>query len=211
MIRQRARVLIWVLISAVGLWFIGCAAPPNTNVSQNANTAKTTSTDVETAGDTCQGSLEEKLKKLQEKLDKRFKDDKDIAQQLGWGGFKFRITKGSGPNSGRIFLYLEGTIVGNDHLPDLLKIIETYMKRGCLERAIFLPPGAIEKVESLTTDPPGFIWEACEAPMIPCPGGICAEVCPVPEPAGNTNTNTRSNTNTNSNVNTSSNRPGSGP
>lgn len=129
--------LKYTLISAVFiavLFSVSCdQGAQNTNVAPNqnanANAAKTAPT-TEALGDTCEGSLEDKLRKLQEKLDKRFKDDKDIGDQLGRGWFKFKVDKGSGIYATRIVLYVEGQIIGNDHFPDLLKIAKDYYEEG---------------------------------------------------------------------------------
>jgi hypothetical protein len=174
--------------------------PQNTNSIANANTAKAVP-ETEALGDTCEGSLDEKLDKLQKKLDKRFKDDKDIGAQLGQGHFKFKVDKGSGIYATRLVLYVEGVIIGNDHFPDLLKIVKDYMKKGCLEKVRFVPEGTIPASGTLTPPPDGdgFDWIACESPMVPCTDGRCD----MPASCGTitANTNTKGNENTIGNSN----------
>ncbi len=194
------------VVSVLSLFGVGCdQGGQNTNVASNQNTnANMTkgAPETEAAGDTCEGSLDEKLEKLQKKLEKRFKDDKDIGDQLDKGHFKFKIDKGSGIYANRIVLYVEGRIIGNDHFPDLLKIVKTYMKKGCLERVRFVPMGTIPASGTLTPPPDGggFDWIACESPMIPCANGSCEMPgnCPSITPDSNANVPANSNSGGNS-------------
>ena len=196
--------LIFTVLTAV-LLIIACdQGTRNTNVaqSQNTNTNVAKAAPItEALGDTCEGTLEEKLKKLQEKLEKRFKDDKDIGDQLGKGWFKFKVDKVTGIYASRIVLYVEGKIIGNDHFPDLLKIVKDYMKKGCLEKVTFLPAGSIPAAGTFNPPPDGvgFEWIACEDPMVPCPGGYCDLPSNCGSMAANTNATAPANSNSGSN------------
>lgn len=79
-------------------------------------------------------------------------------------------------------------------LKTLLRILDKYMKKGCVHKVIF----ESEVSELTTSSEVGFEWGACEDGKILCQNGVCQTTCPngmVPKETPNTNTNSNVNNN----------------
>lgn len=153
---------------AVFSMFLGCGTgPANTNQTNASNTGGPPLT----AADPCTSANKVAAINAQIKTD----IDNDPILKFERDQGKFGVTVAADANS-YIEMTVKGKVIGSDgngqaKFKDLYKIIEKYMKKGCVQKVVF------EGMTSTTAISSGFEWILCEPPLSACPNGECASVC----------------------------------
>lgn len=199
--KQYALISILTLTLLAAALIMSCTSGPsnsNTAVNTNQKPANAANQDVEVAldvsQDPCQdpnlGTKKDKLKKaVEDKIKGDVTGKNPLAEQYN-RNFYLDVAEGTGADARYVIATVSGAIQGRTKMEELADFIEDFVKTNCNIKVVFK---ATDKKAS-AYPPSGFEW--CEAPMIACPGGYCAQQCDF---SGNVNSNMNTNTNMNTN------------
>lgn len=195
--------LVSILVLCIVLAFLimSCApGPANVNTNSNATANQNVNNVGEAAEvapavsqDPCQdndpGTKKDKLKKaVEDKIKGDVTGNDSLSYQYN-RNFYIEFREGTGGDAGYAVAVVTGAIQGQKKLKKLVDFIEDFVDTNCKVKVEFKAA-----VVTKAYPPTGFEW--CESPMQACPGGYCAETCPM---MSNTNTNSGANTNLNTN------------
>jgi hypothetical protein len=185
-----------VLTTALGfvLLGVGCISGPQSgNLDQNQirnNNQPSDDSNVVVFETGCdEQNIDRRVERVQAKINEKLEEHPNVKAHVRKVG------------NTHLEILVQGEVRGKEQMIDVNRTIKAFMKNKCALRVVFVPPGTLP-LTNLRQDIRGFMWGACEDPMVPCPDGSCRNPPCAGESNSNANVGTNSNTNTNTNTNT---------